>query len=177
MASPQIGSNLGPALDGPAAENTKIVFNRYSKILADRKHIGARMRDVMQDGKASGFRAAEIRLGHRLSKLTPEKREEAVNEMRTALRQFGFDVVDEPELERDADLMALVSRGQEIQADRKQISKRVKELSEQAEMWGVDFQAIRDILSSPMGRLGENPEAREERFARFDRMATFLGWW
>lgn len=175
LASPAT-HNGGPPLPPTLAEDTKIVFNRYVKINADRRQIAARMRDVTQDAKAAGHAPGTIRFAAKVDRMTPEKRKALMRELAAGARMFGF-VIDEREPEIDEDIAEYVSRARNIHSERSSISRRKRELREWAEERGVDFQAIQDLCSSPMARTDDEDGKREERFARLDRMGTFLGWW
>ncbi len=167
-------SNGSPAPD--LATDTTIAFNRYVKILADRRQISARMRDVLQDAKSAGHATGTIRFAAKVDRLPDEKRKALMREISVAARMFGFKV-DEREPEIDPDIRGYVERARSIHLDRSAISRRKRELAEWAAQQGVDFQAIQDLCSSPMARTDDEDGKRTERWARLDRMGTFLGWW
>lgn len=161
------------------AEATKIAWNRYQHILSERRQVAARARDAVQDAKKAGYATDTVRLAHRVNRMTPEKREQWAANVNAAAAQFGFAPLTFDESEPDNALADYLERMRELDLERKGVSIKLRHLQEAAEDNGVDFRTIKHLAASPAGRINgdDTPERREEWFHRFDKLATFLGWW
>jgi len=171
----EIGGNSEHTLPADKAEASKVLYNRLVKLSADRRAYGDTARDMLKDAKAETKIAPRIvRLGYRLNRLTPEKREKWAEEMSAAAKLFGFSKLDVANPEREGPLWNLVQTLATIEDERREISDHIRGLVKFAKSRGdLDVRSIQKLAS--MARKPKDELADE--WADLDTMATFLGLW
>lgn len=173
----EVGDNSASSFPSGLRDASVVAWNRYMHMLVERRQIAARVRDVVQDAKKHGYAPPALRTAHRLSRMTPEKREKWAKEIALAAAAFGFEGLQfADDDKRDEKLSAFLKRMHAEDADRKNLTKRLKELQENAVAAGVDFVTLKQVAASPACRLEPGAE-REEWHAKQTRFSEILGWW
>ena len=174
-----IGGNEPPAYDvslpSDRSEASKILYNRLVKLAADKRAYSDSARDLLKDAKVTTkIKPRVVRLGLKLSRMSPEKRELWAEELSEVAPLVGFSRLEVADTERSGKLWELVEAVAVFEHERREISEHVRDLVKYAKERGdIDVRSIRKLAS--MAHKDRDDVADE--WAGIDTMATFLGLW
>jgi uncharacterized protein (UPF0335 family) len=156
-------------------EASRVLFQRLVKLAADKKAYGDTARDMLRDArKEHTIKPSTVRLGFRLSKMSPEKRELWAQEASAAAEMFGYSALGVADAKRDGHLWNIVQTLAVIESERREISEQIKELKTYATQRG-DLKVKEIAKCAAMARKPRDELADE--WAELDTVGAFLGLW
>jgi uncharacterized protein (UPF0335 family) len=176
MTAAAVGHNRpDTTLPPDRGEATRVLFQRLVKMAADRKAYGDTARDMLRDArKQYEVKPSTVRLGFKLSKMSPEKREIWVQEASAAAVMFGYSPLEVADAKRDGHLWNLVQTLATIENERREIGEQIKELKAYANERG-DLKVKEIVKCAALAR--KPKDELSDEWAELDTMGTFLGLW
>lgn len=150
------------------------LFQRITKLQADRVMTAGAIREIMDEAKADGYAAETMSLAVKLNGMTAAERAEWSRRIEPAGALFGIaaPVVGGTPSGSNS-LWSYLNRLVVLRDDKKTISAEIKDLYDAAKDRGIDVAALKAVIR--LSKLDEDD--REQRFHAIDRLGTFLKFW
>lgn len=199
---PGIGHNGGPPLEDDfisrmpkdAGEALKFSWLHYGRLMSYRKELADHRSQAAKDIAGDhGVKPVLVKLGFRMARMTPEKRQTHADTQNAVLALFGYsplgvadtETIEADTLKRQQKFRAALETDKYVFEQQRETNARMKALQAKAREVGVDWSAMAAVYRLNRAATGANANSDDDvsdtpasdLFDRMDAVGRFVGVW